>query len=140
MNLGYYDSYVYDKTIESANDMITLFAVLFAVIVGLVLVAILVFTIIGMWKVFEKNKLPGWYALIPGFNVWKYLELSDIPGWTMFLPYANVLFIAIASYKIAIKMGKDMVFGIINVFYPFIGLMILGFSNTKEVEIKKTRS
>jgi len=137
MGVGYYDDYLYDTVTSTAtNSVAHVFAIIWAIIVIILSLAAVTLTVIGMWKVFEKNKMPGWYAVIPGFNIWKYLELNGMPGWTMFLPYANVIFIGIAGYRIAIKMGKDMTFGIINAFYPFVGLMILGFSKAMPVEEK----
>ena len=132
-----YGNYMHNTVEPVSSSIVTTLIMASMVIIWLIFIAILVFTVIGMWKVFEKNKMPGWYAVIPGFNIWKYLELSEIPGWTMFLPYANVVFIFIASYRISIKMGKNMVFGIINAFYPFVGLMILGFSSAMPIDSKK---
>lgn len=134
------NNYLYESSVNTATEgVMAIFGVVVAVITFIIAIAMIVFTIIGMWKVFEKNGMPGWYAVIPGFNAWKFLELNKIPGWTMFLPYANIAYMALASYRIAIKMGKDIVFAIINVFYPFVGLMILGFSNAQPVPEKKEK-
>ena len=141
MGYDYYDNYL-GNAVNATNTAVTIggvFAIIFAVIYALIIIAIAVLTVIGLWKVFEKNKMPGWYAVIPGFNIWMYFELNKIPGWAIFLPGANVIYLAIASYRLCTKMGKDLFFSVINFCYPFVGLLILGFGKAQPIEEKKSK-
>ena len=121
MGYDYYDNYL-GNAVNATNTAVTIggvFAIIFAVIYALIIIAIAVLTVIGLWKVFEKNKMPGWYAVIPGFNIWMYFELNKIPGWAIFLPGANVIYLAIASYRLCTKMGKDLFFSVIMMFLEY---------------------
>lgn len=48
--------------------------------------------IISMWKIFTKAGKPGWYAIIPVFNI--YVLITDIvgrPAWWVAFPIAAIL-------------------------------------------------
>ncbi|TLM92974.1 MAG: signal peptidase I, partial [Actinobacteria bacterium] len=41
----------------------------------LIMFAIVIVVLIGMWKVFEKAGQPGWKAIVPLYNLWTLVEI-----------------------------------------------------------------
>lgn len=106
-----------------------------AVLVPIVLVwlAVLVLTIVSMWKVFEKAGRPGWAAIVPIYNSWVLLEIVGYPGWwalLAFVPIVNffpAVMMIIAYYKLAKLFGKGTGFAVCNVLFTVVTMPILAF-------------
>jgi hypothetical protein len=93
-----------------------------------------VLSIVGIWKVLEKAKLPGWGSLIPIYNVYLLFKLAGRPGgWTRWILVPPVLYIllVIAQFDIAKKFGKSALFGVGLWLFPFIFMLILAFGDAK---------
>lgn len=78
-----------------------------------------IFTIVCMWKVFEKAGKHGWAALIPIYNLWVLLEIGGFSGALSLLILIPVLgwlaiaiLVIISYFKIAKFFGKETLFGI----------------------------
>jgi len=90
--------------------------------------AILIFGLIAMWKVFVKAGQPGWAALIPIYNVIVLLRIAGKPWWWIFLmiiPLVNIVILFLVSIDIAKNFGQGVGFGIglallAIVFYPIL--------------------
>ena len=54
-------------------------------ILVLVYIAIIVFEIAALWKVFVKAGHPGWAAIIPIYNIYVLLKVIGRPGWWLLL-------------------------------------------------------
>jgi hypothetical protein len=99
------------------------------IVVILIYVAIIVFMIIALWKVFEKAGQPGWGCLIPFYNLYLMLKIAGRPGWWMLLyliPIVSLVISIIVSLDIAKNFGKGSGFGIGlallgPIFYPILG-------------------
>src|SRR5215475_8307947 len=77
--------------------------------------AILIFGLIAMWKVFVKAGQPGWAALIPIYNVIVLLRIASKPWWWIFLmivPLVNIVILFLVSIDIAKNFGQGVGFGI----------------------------
>jgi hypothetical protein len=48
--------------------------------VRLVLIAVPIVIIVGMWKVFTKAGQPGWGCLIPIYNAYLFCQIAGKPG------------------------------------------------------------
>lgn len=73
-------------------------------------VALIIFLIVAMWKVFEKAGQPGWAALIPIYNWYIMTKIGGKPGWwvLMFLiPGVNLIFIIWLYNMISKSFGKE---------------------------------
>jgi hypothetical protein len=126
--------------------------ILFLIVAALALGFIVVLTIAGIWKVFEKAGKPGWAALIPFYNGWTLAEIGDMSGWwglvvgLSIIRYddlnaanrtlENLVFlftiIGIAIYfKISINVAKNFnqsnLFGVFLALIPIVGYPILAF-------------
>ena len=99
---------------------------------GLVGLAILVFLIAAMWKVFTKAGKAGWLILIPIVNVYQLLKIAGRPGWWLILfiiPLVNLIISILVSMDIAKSFGKGAGFGLGLAFLGPIFYPILGFGS-----------
>jgi len=107
------------------------------VFLGLFSLAVLVFYIICMWKIFVKAGKPGWAILVPFYNTLVELEILGRPWWFLLL----IIFIPIADFVIGIIMifdmarvfGKSTGFGFGLLFLSFIFIPIIAFSDAKYI-------
>jgi hypothetical protein len=105
----------------------------FILVLILIYLGIIVITIAGMWKLFEKAGKPGWAAIIPIYNTIIMAEISGKPTWwgvLPIIPLAGIVF-SIWLVNVTIKsFGKDEGYTIGVLFLPFIFWPILGFSKS----------
>jgi len=96
--------------------------------------ALLIFYIVVMWKVFTKAGLPGWGAIVPIYNIYLTLKLAKRPGWWLLLflvPVVNIVIAIILHFDIAKNFGKGTGFGFGLLFLGFIFYPILAFGSAK---------
>jgi uncharacterized membrane protein YhaH (DUF805 family) len=99
---------------------------------GLVGLAILVFLVAAMWKVFTKAGKAGWLVLIPIVNIYQLLKIAGRPGWWLILfliPLVNLIISILVSMDIAKSFGKGAGFGLGLAFLGPIFYPILGFGS-----------
>src|SRR5215510_66177 len=83
--------------------------------------AVAVFLIAAMWKVFVKAGQPGWAAIIPIYNIYIMTKIGGKPGyWTLLclIPFLNIIFIIWLYNMVSKSFGKDEGFTV--------GLILLG--------------
>lgn len=139
-------TYTYTTTSTSTADEGALAAVLglFTGVFLLVIIPLIVFYIVCLWKTFEKAGHEGWKAIIPVYNMWVLAEIAGKPGWWGIVGLAGVVpfvgFIAsiaqfvlyvLIAIELAKKFGKDPVFSLLLIFLPFIGYAMLAFGSAK---------
>ncbi len=100
----------------------------------LFVLAAVVISIMGLWKMFEKAGQPGWASIIPIYNVYVILKVAARPGWWLLLfliPFVNFVISLIIGLDLAKKFGKSEVFGIILLgLFSGIGYIIVGFDDS----------
>lgn len=97
-------------------------------------VAVIVFYIVSMWRVFEKAGQPGWAAIIPFYNIYILLKVAGQPGWWLilyFIPLVNIVIEIIVQVGVATKFGKGGGFAVGLIFLPFIFYPILAFGDAR---------
>jgi hypothetical protein len=108
-----------------------------AIVVFLVFLAIILFEIIAVWRVFAKAGRGGWECLIPIWSAYALLKIAGKPGWWLILlliPLVNLVIGIIASISLAKTFGKGTGFGLGLVFLGVIFFPILGFGDAKYVK------
>ena len=114
----------------------------FFLIIWLVL---FVYSVICMWKIFEKAGVEGWKAIIPVYNSWVLAEIAGKPGWWGIIGYAGfvpvlgiiaslaaVVLYVIIALELAKKFGKDTTFAIVGlIIFSLVGIGILAFGDAK---------
>lgn len=139
-----YDAPLYTDTSTSDAAFFTGAMLFFLVLV----LALIVPTLIGLWKVFVKAGKPGWAAIVPFYNMWVWVEIvgrpqswfwiylglalfSSIPFLGLFASVGLLVFAIILSIDLAKSFRKDAGMGVLIALLPFIGLPILGFGAAK---------
>ena len=141
----YEDYYYYGyNTANSADGIIGTGFLIYM----LVVLAVSVFQIICMWKVFKKAGKGGWECLIPVYSNIVMLEIAELPMWYLilyFLPFANIYVAFKVNIEIAHKFGKSTGFGVGMALLPVVFDAILAFddsvySKSSNVEAPKVGS
>lgn len=107
-------------------------------VVWIIYIAILVFELAAIWKIFAKAGQPGWAAIIPIYNIVVLLRVVKLDWWhifiMLFVPFAAMVYMIIINYKMAIVFGKGSGFGVLNIFFSGITYPILGFGSAQYVD------
>ncbi len=104
----------------------------------IIVLAIAVVMLVGMWKMFQKAGKPGWAAIIPFYNTYCLCEMAMGNGLfflLMFVPCVNVVFQVILSLKLAKAFGQGTGFGIGLFLLSPIFYMILGFGDAQYIGV-----
>lgn len=107
---------------SSMNSLIGLMALL--------ILAGVVTSFVGLWKVFEKTGRPGWQALVPVYSTWEVLKMAGKPAWWMvllLLPIINVVPFILAHLALARRFGLDSFYTYILATMPIVGYIVVGF-------------
>jgi glycopeptide antibiotics resistance protein len=124
-------TYTYTTTSTSGSSGISPLLII-------VYIAVVIFLIAAMWKVFTKAGKPGWAAIIPIYNTWVLFEIAGKPGWWALLfliPIVNIVMLVlywIALVEVGHRFGKSTAWGIfLLILLPIIGLPMLGFGDAR---------
>ena len=124
---GYYD-YGYNTGTAVSTGLGAVFGIF--VFMWIISIAIGVFSIVCMWKVFKKAGKNGWEAIIPIYNLIVMLEIAGCPMWYIvlfFIPVGNVIVMFLIYIELAKKFGQGTGFGIGLVFLNLIFMAMLAF-------------
>jgi len=98
----------------------------------IVCIAIILFYVWCMWRVFEKAGKPGWAAIIPIYNLVVLLQIVGKPIWWIILfiiPIVSLIVAIIVYVALARAFGKGVGFALGLIFLGFIFLPILAFGS-----------
>jgi len=104
------------------------------VVAWLLYMAVIVFYIFCMWKVFVKAGKPGWAAIVPIYNTLVMLEIVGRPWWyllLLFVPVVNIVIGIMILFDLAKVFGKGTGFGFGLLFLSFIFIPILAFGDAR---------
>jgi len=96
--------------------------------------AVVVFFVATMWRVYEKASKPGWACLVPIYNALVMLDIAGKSRWWILwylVPIANFVVAVIVQTEVAHRFGKSTAFGIGLVFLGFIFYPILAFGDAR---------
>ena len=96
--------------------------------------AIVVFYIVTMWKIFVKAGKPGWACLIPIYNFFVMLDIAGKPAWwflLLLIPFVNIVVGILVLASLAANFGKGGGFVAGLIFLPIIFYPILAFGSAQ---------
>jgi len=99
-----------------------------------IMLFIVVFMIVSMWKIYEKAGQPGWASIVPIYNIIVYIKIIKKPMWwiVMFLiPVVNYVFLIWSVNLLSKRFGKDVGFTIGLLLLGFVFYPILAFGDAK---------
>lgn len=130
MGYEYYD-YGYDYGVAAnTTETILTTVVGFAIFIWIVALAISIFSIVCMWKVFKKAGKEGWASLIPIYNIIVLIQIAGVPMWYIalfFVPIGNIVVLFLIYIELAKKFGQSPAFGVGLVFLNPIFMAMLAF-------------
>jgi hypothetical protein len=96
---------------------------------SVVMLAVSVLIVAGVWKVFVKAGEPGWAVLVPIYNMVVLLKIAGKPLWWLVLlqiPVVNFIALILVGIGIAQNFGKGTGFGVGlgllgPIFFPLLG-------------------
>lgn len=100
----------------------------------LIALAISVFMIICVWKIFKKAGKGGWESIIPVYNFIVMLQITELPMWyivLLFVPIAQVYALIKMNIELAKKFGQEGGFAALLILVPVVGYPILAFGKDK---------
>ena len=116
-----------------------------AVFMLIISIALAVFGIIVMWKLFDKAGKPGCAAIVPYYNLYVLFEITWGNGWLFLLTFlaiipivgsiAVLVIMIITMVKLAKAFGKSGGFAVGLVFLTLIFEAILAFGDSKYVGV-----
>ncbi|MBE7441789.1 MAG: signal peptidase I [Flavobacteriales bacterium] len=98
----------------------------------IIYVAVIIFLIAAMWKVFTKAGQPGWACIIPIYNGIVMAKIAEKPWWwglLMLIPYVGIIWGIWVLNRMILRFGKSTGFTVGTIFLPFIFIPILGFGS-----------
>lgn len=109
----------------------------------ILLIALAVFMIICMWKVFEKANQPGWACIVPVYNNMVMAEIGGKKqtwGLLTLIPYAGIIWAIWIQNRLAKSFGKNEGFTVGLIFLPMIFWPILAFGDATHQAAAKPES
>ncbi|MCK5565407.1 MAG: hypothetical protein KAJ07_09190 [Planctomycetes bacterium] len=105
-----------------------------------IVVALLIFRIIVLYKIFDKAGEPGWAVFVPFYGDWVYACVADQPGWVGLAPsfiggipgvgpFATIGIWLYLTFNVGIALGRGVAFSLGLCFLPFIFFPILAFTD-----------
>lgn len=96
--------------------------------------ALIIFGIVTMWKIFSKAGKPGWASLIPIYNLFVMLDIAGKPAWWFLLfliPFVNIVAAILVIASLACNFGKGGGFVVGMILLPIIFYPILAFGSAQ---------
>lgn len=106
----------------------------FGMVFFLIMMAVAIVVIAGMWKMFEKAGKPGWAAIVPIYNYIVLLEIIGKPLWWIvlfFIPIVNFVAVIMVMLELAKCFGQSSGFAIGLILLSPIFIPILGFGSAR---------
>jgi hypothetical protein len=102
----------------------------------LFILAMIVFQILCMWKIFEKAGKPGWAAIVPIYNIIILLEIVGKPTWWIILiliPIVNLIVLILIWHQLSLSFGKDGLYTVGLILLGIVFFPMLAFGEAKYV-------
>ena len=103
-----------------------------ALLILVIEIAIVVFLLASLWKIFAKAGEPGWSGIIPIYNMIILAKIAEKPLWwgaLVLIPGAGIVFQIWLWNRTVKRFGKSEGFTVGVILLPFIFLPILGFGS-----------
>ena len=101
-------------------------------IYAFIIIITTILTFIGLWKVFIKAGVKGWYSIIPILNAWYAVKIINKKFWWFIyclIPFINIFVAMLIIIEIMKCFRKNgLLIQIAGVLFPFVILPWLGFS------------
>ena len=103
-------------------------------ILVIIYLAVIIFYLAAMWRIYTKARQPGWAAIIPIYNIIVLLKIAEMPVWYilfLLIPFVNIIFGIILWVEILKRFGKPGWHVILILFFSFIYIPVLAFGSAQ---------
>jgi hypothetical protein len=97
------------------------------------LLAIGVFLIVCLWKIYTKAGEPGWACIVPIYNLVILLKIVNKPWWwllLMLIPLVNAIIFIMVYHRLSLSFGKGAGFTVGLLFLSIVFFPILAFDKS----------
>lgn len=145
-------NYDYSYVDATGNLDSSFFAMIagFSTVMIIFALAVCIFTMIIMWKIFTKAGEEGWKSLIPVYNAYIFCKITWGNGWYFLLAFLTIIpvvgyivffvFYIITLSKLSKAFGKSGGFTVGLVFLNTIFLAILAFDDSKYLGVSSVKA
>jgi len=92
----------------------------------IILTILLVSSLVGLWKIFQKAGYKGWYSIVPILNAWYAVKIINKRYWWFIyclIPFINVFVAMLIIIEIMKSFKKNsLLLQLAGVLFPFIVL------------------
>jgi outer membrane biosynthesis protein TonB len=134
MYYGDYYDYGYAAA-ATATSMVGGFLI-FGIVMWLIAMAASILMIVSLWKIFVKLGKPGWYAIVPIYNIYQLCLSVGVEWWYLLLmcvPIVQFYAMYVIYDSLAKKFGKSTGFTIGIILVPYVFLPMLAFGKNNNV-------
>lgn len=108
--------------------------IIYYIIIAVIILAVFIFTMISLAKIFKKANRSGISAIIPFYNFLVLLEITNLPKWyfiLLLIPGVNIIFEIFIMMELAKLFRKGKIFGLGLTFLPFVFYPLLAFGESE---------
>ena len=102
----------------------------YVIFIALFMIIFIIFEIACTWITYQKAGVPGWKSIIPIYNILVLFQLANIPMWMfllLFIPVINLYPLYLIYTSLVERLGKNKIYGILLIIFPFIIYLIFVF-------------
>ncbi len=99
-------------------------------------IALTIFGVVAVWKIYQKAGHPGWESIVPFYNNYILLKIVGKPTWWLilfFIPVVMIIPHILICLALAQVFGKGVGFAIGLIFLPLIFYPILAFGKSQYI-------
>jgi hypothetical protein len=96
------------------------------------ILALQIFMIICMWKIYAKAGEPGWACIVPIYNIIVLLKIVNKPAWwfiLLIIPIVGLIIAIIVLHRLSLSFGQGAGYTIGLLLVPIIFLPMLAFGS-----------
>ena len=113
------------------------------IVMLIIQLAILIFTVVTMWKIFVKAGKPGWAAIVPVYSAIVFLDIAGKPWWWIFLfciPLVNIVIVILVLVGFFRNFGKGVGWVVASILVPLAALVLMAMLAFGSAEYTKVET
>lgn len=137
------------------ENLAEIFAAAIGVLIVLLIIclAVMVFILIGQWKMYKKAGKNGWEAIIPFYNNYVLVQIAGLQWYWFLIPLiagfvsgmgipvisgvaglASIVASANVAYNMSKKFNKSTAWFVVSIFFSGLTYALLGYSSNEKYD------
>lgn len=101
--------------------------------ISMLAILVILFVVIGWWKMFDKAAQPGWMAIVPILNIFVLIKMAGRPWWWLilyFIPIVQIVVGIVVALDLGKTFNKDGLYSFLLLFLLApLGYLLIGFGD-----------